>query len=131
MSEENVEVVRRMYEAYLRGDTEAALACLHPEVVVDVSRRVGGRVAHGHDGAIATVIDWAEVWDEYSEKINEIRGLGSRVLVVVTHRGRGKGSGIEAVAQRALLFQVEGSLVTRAVGYRSREDALEAAGLVE
>jgi ketosteroid isomerase-like protein len=32
MSQENVEVVRRSYESYLRGDLEAALAAFDPEV---------------------------------------------------------------------------------------------------
>jgi hypothetical protein len=43
MSRENVAIVRRMYEAFYGGDAAGALACFDPEVVIDLSRRLGGR----------------------------------------------------------------------------------------
>ena len=49
MSQENVEVVSRMYEAFARGDAPAALSCVDPAVVTDPRHRVDGRVGHGHD----------------------------------------------------------------------------------
>jgi ketosteroid isomerase-like protein len=47
MSQENVEIVRRMYEAFHRGEVEAALACFDPEVVLDVTRRLEGGIGRG------------------------------------------------------------------------------------
>jgi ketosteroid isomerase-like protein len=35
MSQENVGIVRRSFEAYQRGDLNAALADAHPEIVWD------------------------------------------------------------------------------------------------
>jgi hypothetical protein len=49
MSQENVEVVRRMYEAFHAADTVSALACFDADVVVDFSRRPDGRVGHGRE----------------------------------------------------------------------------------
>ncbi|HKP89347.1 MAG TPA: hypothetical protein VJT75_05175 [Thermoleophilaceae bacterium] len=46
MSQENVEIVRRMYDAFLRGDREAARAVLDPEVEWD-ARHHRGRWPHG------------------------------------------------------------------------------------
>lgn len=35
MSEENVEIVRRLFDAAARGDAAAVLACYDPEVEID------------------------------------------------------------------------------------------------
>jgi ketosteroid isomerase-like protein len=37
MSQENVEIVRAMYEAFSCGDAEGALAYISPEVVIDAT----------------------------------------------------------------------------------------------
>jgi ketosteroid isomerase-like protein len=55
MSQENVEVVRRVYEASAKRDSEAVLALYDPDVVIDVTHGAVGEVAgrtvhHGHDG---------------------------------------------------------------------------------
>lgn len=49
MSQGNVETVRRTYEAFGRGDAEAALASLDPSVVMDATHRVDGRIGRGHE----------------------------------------------------------------------------------
>ena len=48
MSRENVEVVQRVYEAFSGGDAVAALSHFDPEVVMDASHRVNGRIGQGH-----------------------------------------------------------------------------------
>jgi ketosteroid isomerase-like protein len=40
MSQQNVEPVRRGYESFARGDIEAALAMLHPDIQIEGSRPV-------------------------------------------------------------------------------------------
>jgi ketosteroid isomerase-like protein len=48
MTQENVEIVRRMYDAFYSGDADGALAHFDPEVVVDASKgRPRGRRATG------------------------------------------------------------------------------------
>jgi hypothetical protein len=39
MSQENVEIVRRMYDAFTRKDSAAARSLAHPDVVVTFQRR--------------------------------------------------------------------------------------------
>jgi ketosteroid isomerase-like protein len=45
MSQEDVEIVRRMYEAFHRGDFDCALAYFNSEVEVDASVEVETRYA--------------------------------------------------------------------------------------
>jgi ketosteroid isomerase-like protein len=55
MSQKNVKIVRRIYDAAARRDSDAVLALYDPEVEVDMSHApcrdlVGKRFYHGHDG---------------------------------------------------------------------------------
>jgi ketosteroid isomerase-like protein len=131
MSQENVEVVRRMYEAFHGGDAEGALAFFDPEVVVDASRGVDGGIGHGREELSATISGWVSTFDEWREEIEEMRDLGSQVCVVSTQHGRGKGSGIETKTRYAVLYEVRGNRITRMTLYSDPAEALEAVGLAE
>jgi ketosteroid isomerase-like protein len=131
MSEENVEIVRRMYEAFHRGDAEGTLTYFHPEVVVDASVRPDGGIGHGREELNAIVSRWIGAWDDWREEIEELRDLGSRVLVLSTQYGKGKGSGVDVEARYALLYEVQADKITRLTMYDDPAKALEAAGLRE
>jgi uncharacterized protein len=132
MSEENVEVVRRMYDAFHSGDANGALAHFDPNVVVDASRaRPDGGRGQGREQLNAIVAAWMGTWDEWREEIAEIRDLGSRVLVLSVQHGRGKGSGVEVEAPYALLYDVHGGKITHMTMFPTQEAALVAAGLSE
>ena len=132
MSQENVEVVRRMYDAFHSGDADGALAHFDPDVVVDGSRvRPDVGIGHGREQVRRIVISWIGTWDEWREEIEEMRNLGSRVLVLSVQHGRGKGSGVEVQARWAVLYEVHGGKITRMGVYPEPADALEAAGLSE
>jgi ketosteroid isomerase-like protein len=131
MSQGNVEVVRRMYEAFHSGDAEGALAHFDPEVVVDATMRVDGGIGHGREELNAIIGRWVGAFDEWREEIEEMRDLGSQVYVVSTQHGRGKGSGIETEYRYAMLFEVRGDQITRLTLYPGPAEALAAAGLSE
>ena len=64
MSQENVEIVRRVYAAWNRGDRETALGFAHHEVVIDASRRVFNPTTYvGKEGAQRLFADTDEVWE--------------------------------------------------------------------
>jgi ketosteroid isomerase-like protein len=131
MSEKNVEIVRRMHEAFHAGEPNAALACFDPNVVVDFSRRADGRVGHGREYLGQVIASWLGAWEEWREEIDEIRDLGTQVCVVATQYGRGKGSGVEVEQYYALLYEVAGDNITKMTYYPEAAEALEAAGLSE
>ena len=131
MSEENVEIVRRMYEAYLAGDTDQALTCFHPNVVADFRVRGDTGVRQGREALNELIATWVDAWDDYSDRVDEIRDLGESVLVIATQSGRGKGSGLELTNQYAQLYELEDGQITSLTLYESPAKALEAAGLSE
>jgi hypothetical protein len=95
MTQGNVEVVRGMYEAFHGGDAQRALDHFHPDVVLDSTRRVDGGIGRGREELAVTIGRWIGAFDDWHETIEEIRAVGEHVYVVLTQRGRGKGSGID------------------------------------
>jgi ketosteroid isomerase-like protein len=128
MSQESVEIVRRMYEAFHAGDAEAALAYFDPEVTFDASMRVDGGIGHGREELAAMVTQWVGAWEQWRERIEEMRDLGSHVYVVTTQHGRGKGSGLEVEDRYVVLYEIEGEKISNMTLYATPAEALEDAG---
>ena len=127
MSRENVELVREMYEAYLAGDAERALAKIHPEVRVDFSDRPDAGVRHGRQALAELSSSWQDSFEHYTEELDEVREIGDFVCLITTQRGRTKGSDFEITDQVAFLVEVTDGQVTALTGYTSPEEAMAAA----
>jgi ketosteroid isomerase-like protein len=130
MSEENVEIVRRAYEAFSRGDFDAAIEVAHPEIEfvrTGVESRVRGAAAFRA---------WMEpdaLEDQRIEPL-EFRTNGNKVLVHQRTRARGAGSGIELDIEAWAVWTLgENGLVIRLEGFLAdeRNEAFQAAGLSE
>ena len=126
MSQENVEIVQRMYEAFHGGDAEGALAHFDPNVAVDASDRVDGEVGRGRNDLVRIISSWLGAFEAWREEIEEIRDLGDRVYVVAMQRGRGKGSGLDIETRYAVLYEVRGGKISRMTLYVEPAAALEA-----
>lgn len=138
MSKENVEIVRRIYDAAARRNSEAVLALYDPHVVLDATRMgVAGlgtpesqHISHGHEGLRSFFREWHEAWENIAYDFDElIDAGGDRVISVVTRRGRGRASGAEVELSVALVWTIREDKVVRLVWFRTRTEALEAAGL--
>jgi ketosteroid isomerase-like protein len=132
ISEQNVEIVRRMYDAYARGDFEASLSCLDPAIEFSQpAMEPGGGTYHGHEGVIEAMTRWTGAWDDYRIEVDELTDFGARVLARTRHRGRGKGSGVEVEQQVFQLWTLCDDKVVRGTMYYEESEALEAVGLSE
>jgi ketosteroid isomerase-like protein len=137
MSEENVEIVRRVYEAAARRDANAVLACYDPEVEWDVSRSpmarlVGGGVYHGHKGLLSFFRKYHEAWEDIEyEGAELIEAGGEHVISVDTERTRGRTSGVETELTQYAVWSIRNGKVFKVVWFPTREQATEAAGLSE
>src|SRR3954454_20330774 len=131
MSEENAEIPargRHYYDAYNRGDFDAAMEWIHPEIEL---------LPAGGQPPITGAADyraWLEPDAFESQVIEplEIRLHRSRVLIHQRSTIRGSGSGIEAeFLSWAVLTLDDAGLTLRIEIYLEHEEAeaLEAAGL--
>jgi ketosteroid isomerase-like protein len=152
MSEDNVDLVRRNFEAVQRAvaaywrdprsivkamddgtlwpEWEAAFEFLHPEVewqTVFLGQTFRGRR------------EFAQVWDDflrafqdYRTRMVEIEDLGGdRVFLVMEPEGVSKDSAQPMGTRFHTIFTVRDGLVVRLEEYLSREEAVAAAGLGE
>jgi ketosteroid isomerase-like protein len=131
MSEENVELVRGMNEAFDRGDFEGALARIHPDVEWHGTKGGldDGRIARGHREVIAGFVEAFEAWERQSLETTDYFDAGDRVLVFFHEVAKGRESGAVVETDTGVIFTVKDGSVVRVDPYMDREEALEAAGL--
>jgi ketosteroid isomerase-like protein len=147
MSEENVEIVRLMW-AGLERDAGMPWPPAEPE---ELDRRLRldlcdeqieirnppevpvGSVFHGHDGVRQWGVEIWEVFDGLHNELEELieAGDGDTVVSVQRTQARMRHTGLEADFLWAVVWTIQDGRVLRAIGYMSREEALEAAGLSE
>lgn len=129
MSQGNVEIVRRMLDAFLQGDLGAALAFYDPDVEWDGTNLPDGRIGRGHDAIMDHVLRWADQWDEWTVDVERIIDAGNeRVVVLIREKGRSK-SGLEMDERHAELYTLREGIVIRRQGFSDPSEALDAVGL--
>ena len=137
MSQENVEIVRRMFEPF--GLTAENLQSVLDEFIdPDVDwRAVEGAVddvggMRGIEAVRVYLADWLETFEDLTITLEEVIEVDvDRVLVSQRLGGRARHSGVEAQLSFAAVYTIrEGRLVT-VREYATKEEALEAVGLRE
>jgi ketosteroid isomerase-like protein len=91
-NDEDVEVVRAIYDAFARRDVEGMLRWASPEVVFfpQGTAELVGRAEpyRGHDGIRRYFADAEAQWDELSLQPDDIRAAAGGVVVFGTVEGR-------------------------------------------
>jgi ketosteroid isomerase-like protein len=137
MSQENVEISRRLTEAFNRTFAEGSpdlYELLDPEVEwVPMSALVDGTRYHGHDGVRQWMEEMKRDWTSYEVRPERYLDLGDdRVLTLGIWRAEGRGGGVLLDFQQAswLTRYREGKIVLLQT-FTDRTEALEAAELSE
>ena len=137
MSQENVEMVRRGFDAFNRVGASGDLTAL-PQVqreffdpAIEYTPVVEGMRICGHEDLLDYWERWFEPWSEIRWDIEEVIDAGEQVLAVFMIVGRGKGSGIELTQRGFMVCGVRDGKVVRVREYLVRAEALEAVGLSE
>jgi ketosteroid isomerase-like protein len=134
MSQENVEIVRSVYESFLRSNWDGIAELVDPNV--EYHGTVGGleegRVARGVQ-QVRQVFeeDDLEAWDERRLEPEEFIDADDQVVVLQREYRRGKRSGVELATDTAAVFEVRDGRVVGIQGYMDRAKALAAVGLSE
>jgi ketosteroid isomerase-like protein len=129
MSEENVEVVRRAYKVF-DTDLDALLRLLDPAIEwISPSDAIEPGVRRGHKGVRNAFAATAMAWAEPTHTPEDFIDANDKVLVKVTFRGHGRGSGMDAERTEFHIWTVGGGTIVRFQWFYQRREALEAAGL--
>ena len=95
VSQENVEIVRRSYDAYVGGDLESALAAFDPAVDVYDHDIPDSGAYRGLEGLERWEADWEASWSSWRWEPAEFIDAGDRVVAVLRVHARGRESGVD------------------------------------
>jgi ketosteroid isomerase-like protein len=127
MSQQNVDVVRRIYEAW--GQKESArdliasdVEYLNPVYAVEPGTRRGRK-------SFAVVRD---TYEDFQLQIERMIDAGEKDVVVLAHyTGTGRGSGVPVAGEHGYVWTIRDGLAVRFRWFQSHQEALEAAGVSE
>jgi uncharacterized protein len=136
MSKENVELVRRGFEAFAQGGPDAIGDFLADDIDY---RAVEGAIddrgpIHGKDALRAFMQEWLDMFDDPKLEPVELIDAGEdQVIAVLRSSGRPKGTSAETELTQsyAVLYTIRDGKIARGREYWTKEQALEAAGLRE
>ena len=133
MSQANVEIVRRIVEAFNRRDEDAVVAALKNCEWEDALFLVEGRRIYRGEAQIREW--WKQLWEPFEElhlQLGETISVGDRVLAEAYLSGRGQRSGVDVPQWHYwnVCWFTDGELARRQL-FQDRAEALEAAGLSE
>ena len=131
MSQENMEIIRRGYESFNRGEIDALLQSYDPEVELypgvrtpDQDTRYSGRQGMKEFFRGAT-----EAWETVTVEPKELIECGdNRILAIDRWQFFGR-QGIEIDVELPTLFSFRDGFIVRIDGFTDKSEALKAAGL--
>ena len=132
MSQEDVEIVRTMYEAFNRGDVADARQMLHPSAELYQPRSVADASAYyGRDEFVRGLVRWLSAWEQPRFELLDAREIGNKVMLHIRATGKGRTSGIETGTEFFHAWTLSNGKPHRCFVRDSEAEALRAVGLAE
>ena len=125
--EEAIERLRRGYDAFNRGDLEAVLDELDPDI--DIAERAEApdpRTAKGREQALVAFGSLREDFDDYHFEPREFHVEGEHVIVVARQSATGRLSGVPVEGEIVHAWHVSGDRATGLRAFSTLDEALDA-----
>jgi ketosteroid isomerase-like protein len=130
MSQENVEVVKAAFEAYNRGDLDAWLADADPDIEWHLLPQATDPGPHrGRQVILERAKLWRQTLGGLRAEVVEFIDAGEYVIAPVCMRGQPPGSDAEVVLDEVYVSKLRNGKVVELREFRTKTEALEAAGL--
>ena len=133
MSQENVEIMRRHWEAWEQGNLDAVFALYDPAVVwVSHTGPIEMRRTYvGHDGVRQSFREFLEPFENVENHAETFIDAGDSVIVGWQISGRGKTSEAPVSVYGWSIHTLRNGLLIRVDLFDTKNEALEAMGLSE
>jgi ketosteroid isomerase-like protein len=132
MSQENIEIVRRIYDALNRGDWDTAFRDAHPEFEFTSPPQAPDPGTHrGRDAVEAALQDQLAAYEAWNAEPERFYERGDQVVAFIKVRVRPKGSNAELEIRNGALWTIRDGVALSLRMFPEPEKALEAAGLRE
>jgi ketosteroid isomerase-like protein len=135
MSQENVEVVRRITDVMDAEGFEAALPVFLEAAHSDVEWREdpawpGSATYRGVEQVRQVILDRMDTLD-FAQQTEDLIAVDDKVVTLVRWVGRGKTSGAQGELSMTMVWTIREQAITRVEFFLDHAEALEAAGLRE
>jgi ketosteroid isomerase-like protein len=131
MSQENVEILRRMYEAGNRDDWEAVFRDAHPDCEATFVAGPSPGTHRGREAILTAIFEVTEAFDAWIVEPEEFFETEDRIVVIARNRLRPKGTDAEFEYRNGQIWTFRDGKLQSLLQYGSPDEALEAAGLRE
>jgi ketosteroid isomerase-like protein len=131
MSHENVEVVRRQFDALEPGGLDEVAKFWHPNIEWRAIEGAADDVGpmRGHDALRRYYQDWMDTMDDLQAHVEEILcEADEQVAAVIGNSGRGRASGVPTRGRYYVACTVRDGQIVSGREYETREQALAAVG---
>jgi ketosteroid isomerase-like protein len=129
MSQDHVEIVKRVIDAFNRRDVDAIFECVDPDLEWFPAMPVtfAGGAFRGREGIESYVGEIRDAWEEYRVVGEEIRDLDDRVLALSRVEALGVRSGGRVDSAMGQIYDFRGGKISRIRTYLDHDEALRAA----
>jgi ketosteroid isomerase-like protein len=132
MSRENVEIVRRLWQAFVDGGLDALMEYFDREVNWRAMEGAPDDVGemNGRDAVRRYLQDWLDTFEDITSVPVELLDCGDDHVVATIHvTGRARLSGIETELRYAVVYTIRDGKIVRGREYAERQQAVAAVGL--
>ena len=127
MAGENVEIVRRIYATWARGELPGPSEFFHDDVeYVNPEGAIEPGTRSGLAEFTRAVGKTFEAWEVWRTEIEEVKEADDRVAVLVRYDARGRGSGVEIAGRESAMFTFRDGKVIRYEWFHGEGDAFAA-----
>ena len=126
----NSELLLTGYDAWNRGDLEAYLELLHPNVHISTSG-VFPDLAREYSGRKRAATFWRQMhepWEHFRIDVEHIEDEADWAIASLRFRARGAGSGVEVDMRFGMAMRVSGGLGIEFLNRRTFDEARTAVG---
>ena len=134
MSEENVEIVRRSWQAFADEGLDALMEFCDREIDWRAIEGAPDDVGEmqGTEAVRRYYQDWLDTFEDITTNPTELLDVGDDRVVALLHvTGRARLSGIATELRYAVVYTLRGGKILHGREYADRQEALKAVGLEE
>jgi len=130
MSQENVEIVRRAFDAFAEEGVDGVIPFAAADAVIySMPEWPDDAEYYGPEGLRKLSDQWVENFDEFGFDVHDVRDAGDSVVALLTMTGRIKGAGAPMTAPIGAVYELTDGLFASTRYFSRWQAALEAAGL--
>jgi ketosteroid isomerase-like protein len=132
VSEANLEIVRRAWDAWADRDLDRLTEDWDPDIEWDLSNfeeAPPGMRARGVAQVMALIANWMAAFEIYELTVDEQAAAGEKVLLIVSRRARERATGKQVDTTAAQVWTLRDGRIVQIASYSDLDAGRKAAGL--